>query len=117
MREKTFANFAVLFRESFVSRKFSQQNLEAWHPFAWQMRAIRKSFLRENRIFHQSAKVFSLESFPLYGMLHSFAVKVMGYCLHCDTISFNLHVTFHLKKLHSGICLNVFWKALAACSI
>ena len=33
---------------------------------AAQARAIRESFLRENRIFHQSAKLFSLESFPLY---------------------------------------------------
>ena len=30
-------------------------------------RAIRESFLRKNRFFHQFAKVFSLESFPLYG--------------------------------------------------
>ena len=30
---------------------------------------IRESFLRENLFFHEFAKVFSLESFPLYGML------------------------------------------------
>ena len=33
---------------------------------AWQRRAIQESFLHENCIFHQSAKVFSLESFRLY---------------------------------------------------
>ena len=31
-------------------------------------RAIRKSFRPENPMFHQFAKVFSLKSFPLYGM-------------------------------------------------
>ena len=54
----------VAIHESF-SVKFG-----AWHSLAWHKRAIRKSFLRENRIFHQSAKVFSLESFPLYGIGH-----------------------------------------------
>ena len=38
-------------------------------PFgAAKARAIRKSFLYENRIFH--LKVVSLESFPLYGISH-----------------------------------------------
>ena len=46
-------------------RKFSPQNLVAWHPLARQKRAIRENFLRENCIFHQFVKVFSLESFPL----------------------------------------------------
>jgi len=46
--------------------KFSPQNWGAWCPLAQQKRAIRESFLHENRIFHQFAKVFSLESFPLY---------------------------------------------------
>jgi len=57
-REKTFANFAVLWLYAKVfSVKFG-----AWHPLALQKRAI-----RENHYFHQFAKVFSLESFPLYG--------------------------------------------------
>ena len=50
------------------SRKFNPQILGVWHPLAQRKRAIRKSFLRENLIFHQSAKFFSLESFPLYGI-------------------------------------------------
>ena len=49
------------------SRKFSPRNLGAWCPLARHERAIHKSFLRENRIFHQFAKVFFLKSFPLYG--------------------------------------------------
>ena len=49
------------------SRKFSPWNLGVWCPLAWHKQAIRKSFLHENRIFHQFAKAFSLESFPLYG--------------------------------------------------
>jgi len=48
------------------SWKFSPQNLGGWHPLVRQKRAIREYFLCENRIFHQSTKVFSLESFPLY---------------------------------------------------
>ena len=48
------------------SRKFSLWILEVWHPLAWHKQAIRESFLRENHIFHQFVKVFSLESFPLY---------------------------------------------------
>ena len=47
------------------------RNLGAWHPLAQHKRAIRESFLRENCIFHQFAKVFSPESFPLYGMYKS----------------------------------------------
>ena len=57
-REKTFANFAVLWLYAKVfSVKFG-----AWHPLALQKRAI-----CENYYFHQFVKVFSLESFPLYG--------------------------------------------------
>ena len=53
------------------------RNLGAWHPSAWKKRAIRESFLRENRIFHQSAKVFSLESFPLYSITLSWEIKLL----------------------------------------
>ena len=35
---------------------------------AWQKRAIRESFLHENRIFHQFVKVFFLKSVLLYGI-------------------------------------------------
>ena len=62
-REKTFANFAVLWLFAKVfSTKFG-----GVAPLALQKRATCESFLHENRIFHQFAKVFSLESFPLYG--------------------------------------------------
>ena len=43
-------------------------NFGAWHPLVWQKRAIRESFHRENRLFHQFVKVFLLESLPLYGI-------------------------------------------------
>jgi len=75
-REKTFANFAVCG----YSQKFSPRNSRAWCPFVRQKRAIRESFLRENRIFHQFLKVFSLESFPLYG-------NCLSYMLGSDTKS------------------------------
>ena len=61
-REKTFANFVVLclFVKVF-SAKYGGVASLVRHK-----RAIHESFLRENRIFHQLAKVFFLESFPLY---------------------------------------------------
>ena len=47
LREKTFANFAVLWLYAKVfSVKFG-----VWRPLAWQKRAIRESFLRKDRIF------------------------------------------------------------------
>ena len=61
-REKTFVNFAVLwlFAQIF-SAKFG-----GVAPLVLQKRAIRESFLRENHIFNQFAKVFCLKSFLLY---------------------------------------------------
>ena len=65
-REKTFANFAVFWLCGNVfSAKFG-----AWHSLARHKQAIREHLLRKNCIFHKSAKVFSLESFPLYGISH-----------------------------------------------
>ena len=52
------------------SRKFSLWNLGAWRRLARHKRAIRESFLRENRIFRQIAKVVSLESFPAIRYLY-----------------------------------------------
>ena len=63
-RKKTFVNFAVLclFTKVFFV-KFGGVASLARHKLA-----IRESFLRKNRIFHQFAKVFSLKIFPLYGI-------------------------------------------------
>ena len=43
--------------------KVFSAKFEAWHSLARQKQAIRESFFREKRIFHQFMKVFSLESF------------------------------------------------------
>ena len=48
------------------SQKFSPWNLGTWCPLVQHKQAICESLLRENCIFNQSAKVFSLESFPLW---------------------------------------------------
>ena len=57
-REKTFTNFVVVA----IHKSFARElNLGMWHPLAQQKRAIRESFLRENRIFHQFMKIFSLK--------------------------------------------------------
>ena len=61
-REKTFVNFVVLWL--FV--KFFSEKFGGVTPLALQKRAIRK-----NRIFHQSVKVFSLKSFPPYGIVYT----------------------------------------------
>ena len=53
-------NFAVLWL--FV--KVFSLKFGSVAPLALQKRAIRERFLRENRIFHQFAKVFSLKNFP-----------------------------------------------------
>ena len=46
-----------------IAETFEGENFCKFHSFV----AIRKSVLRENRIFSPIHKVFSLESFPLYG--------------------------------------------------
>ena len=60
-REKTFANFTVLWLFAKVfSAKFG-----TWCPLARDKRAIHESFYCVFLPIHES---FSLESFPLYGM-------------------------------------------------
>ena len=66
LREKTFADLVVLW---LFLKVFSTENLGTWCPLVQQKRAIRKSFLRENRIFHQFTKDFSLESFLPYSTM------------------------------------------------
>ena len=63
LREKTFANFEACG----YSRKFSLQKLGVCVASIGSIRNTRKSFLHENLIFLQFAKVFSLERFPLHG--------------------------------------------------
>ena len=50
--------------------KVFSRNLGAWRPLAQHKWAICKSFLRENRIFHQFVKVISLESFRYTVLSH-----------------------------------------------
>ena len=47
--------------------KVFSAKFRAWRPLVRQKRVIHESFLCENHIFHQFAKIFSLENFPLYG--------------------------------------------------
>ena len=55
---------------SYSQKFFSAKFWGLWHPLAWQKRTICESFICENRILHQFAKVFSFENFPLYGNFH-----------------------------------------------
>ena len=63
-REKTFTNFAALEPPTKV---FSMKFGHAIYPL-WLLLAFHESFLREMTTSYQSMKVFSLKSFPLYGM-------------------------------------------------
>ena len=63
LREKTFANFVVLCQCAKVfSMKFGGVVF-----FGTAKASNPQKFSRRKSIFHQSVKVFSLESFPLYG--------------------------------------------------
>ena len=64
LREKTFANVKVLWLFTNVSPGNLGGDILWWHK-----QPICKSFLHENRIFYHITKVFSLKSFPLYGMM------------------------------------------------
>ena len=62
LREKTFANFTVLWLYVKVfSAKFG-----AWRPSAWQKRAICESFLRENHIFTNSRKPSKVSCYTVF---------------------------------------------------
>ena len=62
-------------------RKFSPQNSRHATPIIRSVFAFRESFLRKMLLSYRSAKVFSLENFPLYGMV--------WYGMVCDRISEN----------------------------
>ena len=50
-------------------QKFSPRNSRHATPIIRQVLTFRESFLHEMLLSHRSAKVFSLENFPLYGIL------------------------------------------------
>ena len=103
LREKTFANFAVLW----LFAKFMKYRGVV--PLARQKWAIHESFLCENCIFHQFAKVLSFKSFPLCGKLSmSQKIQVVVYnslklfiiqliCLHATVFFlFPCHTIWHV---------------------
>ena len=63
LREKTFANFAVLW---LFGKKFSPQNLEGVVSFGMARSGNPRKFSPQ-----KFTKVFSLKSFPLYGIVYS----------------------------------------------
>ena len=83
------------------SRKFSLRNLEAWHPLK---QAIRESFLHENRILHQFARVFFLKSFPLYGSTQNLLAHMIHECVRlknpkCEFCYGSVNVCIHVCSL------------------
>ena len=89
-REKTFANFAVLWLYTKVfSAKFGVR-----HPSAWQKRAIRESFLLENRIFTNSRK-FSLSLVSRYTVC---SFTPLTRCTECTCV--HSHKIFKAVRVH-----------------
>ena len=65
-----------------IHESFLREIGGAWHLFGSDTkRAICESFLRENLIFHQFTKVFSLESFPLYSHKSSNSLPIPKVCV------------------------------------
>ena len=56
-------------------RKFSPRNSRHATPIIRSVFAFRESFLREMLLSYRSAKVFSLENFPLYGIVEGNTVN------------------------------------------
>ena len=88
-KEKTFANFAVLW----LYAKVFFVKFGAWRPLAWQKRAIRKSFVRENRLFTNSRK-FSPSKVYRYTVYH-----LCAQCTKAFTITY--------PSLHSQSALHI----------
>ena len=82
-----FQGFVVI-RKSFLRKIWG-------HGVLWQyQRTIHKSFLCENLISHQFAKVFSSESFPLYG-IHKDYCTSRSVCRYVHTTSMSVYSTWH----------------------
>ena len=56
------------------------RNLGAWCSLAWHERAICESFLHENLIFHQCAKIFSLERVSRYMVCYKYIRYIWKVC-------------------------------------
>ena len=67
-------------------RMLSQQNLGTYRPLARQKQAICKSFLCENRIFHQFTKVFCYMVYKVY-RLGQLLVMYIQFNIHLLTVS------------------------------
>ena len=95
LREKTFANFAVLW---LFAKKFSPQNLVVWCPLAWHDRAISENFLHKNsRKFSPSKVSHYTVLFIQHLFLYVFSTKLdFGVCF-CQ--SQKIWHTIHKKTL------------------
>ena len=82
-REKTFANFAVLW----LYAKFFPANFGAWCPLARQKCAIPESFLCENRIFTNSRK-FSPSKVSRYTVCTVLSSSSYAFILHMHMHAF-----------------------------
>ena len=70
-------------------RKFSPRNSRHTTPIMRPVLTFRESFLREMLLSYRSAKVFSLENFPLYGItiILTTIIDVFGTHVWCNNVS------------------------------
>ena len=101
LREKTFANFTVLW----LFAKVFPRNLGAWHSLAQQKWAIRENFLSKNRFFSNLWK-FLPQKFPAiwYILRWSSPFYLLSWSL-MICIVYLLLCTFHK---------NIYWKQTLA---
>ena len=100
-REKTFANFVVLW----LYAKFFSANFGKWRPLARQKCAIPESFLRENRIFTNSRK-FSPSKVSHYTVCTVLSSSSYGFILHmhtCTCTHSSLTYTTHAHSQHGQL--------------
>ena len=113
-REKTFTKFAI-FQPS--AKVFSRNSRHAT-PIMRPVLAFRESFLRKMLLFYRSVKVFSLENFPLYGIIMELTlfpcrINITTISLHSirtellnsgkATFLVSPSPTFHLNYIHVHI--------------
>ena len=104
MKECTEVKLHTTQRETFEGENF--------HKFCGFV-AIHESFLCENCIFYQFAKVYSLESFPLYSICRNKSNRMLHLDLHTckrnNNIENNQYNSNHTKHTSRHSISNVCW--------
>ena len=81
-------------------RKFSPRNSRYATPIMRPVLAFRESFLREMILSYRSAKVFSLENFPLYGITMSNVLPTEELSVYYTYIHVYMHMYIYVCLLY-----------------